>query len=181
MAFDSAALAWFRRDLRLEDHAALHAALTAHGAVHCAFVFDTEILEPLPRADRRVDFLWHSVAQLKAALERLGGGLHVLHGRAREVGATERAVRSLAPRLDMDPADIRRALESADRFEFEQGELYRRVFELAERRSGRSLPRALIPRIDLESPKFSRRLTTEWFATRVQGRYQRCVNTAFDR
>ena len=84
MAFDSAALAWFRRDLRLEDHAALHAALTAHGAVHCAFVFDTEILEPLPRADRRVDFLWHSVAQLKATLERLGGGLHVLHGRARE-------------------------------------------------------------------------------------------------
>jgi hypothetical protein len=105
----------------------------------------------------------------------------VLHGRAREVGATERAVRSLAPRLDMDPADIRRALESANRFEFEQGELYRRVFELAERRSGRSLPRALIPRIDLESPKFSRRLTTEWFATRVQGRYQRCVNTAFGR
>jgi deoxyribodipyrimidine photo-lyase len=84
MAFDSAALAWFRRDLRLEDHAALHAALTAHGAVHCAFVFDTEILEPLPRADRRVDFLWESVAELKAALERLGGGLHVLHGRARE-------------------------------------------------------------------------------------------------
>ncbi|RYD14464.1 MAG: DUF1615 domain-containing protein [Lysobacteraceae bacterium] len=105
----------------------------------------------------------------------------VLHGRAREVGATERAVRSLAPRLDMDPAGIRRALESSDSFEFEQGELYRRVFELAERRSGRPLARAVIPRIALESPKFSRKLTTEWFATRVQGRYQRCVNTAFAR
>ena len=84
-ALDSAALCWFRRDLRAQDAAALHAALTGHAAVHCAFVFDTEILDALPaRADRRVDFIWRSVAELKAALERLGGGLHVLHGRARE-------------------------------------------------------------------------------------------------
>jgi len=84
-AFDSAALCWFRRDLRARDAAALHAALTGHAAVHCVFVFDTEILDALPaRADRRVDFIWKSVAELKAALERLGGGLHVLHGRARE-------------------------------------------------------------------------------------------------
>ena len=85
MPLDSAALAWFRRDLRAHDAAALQAALTAHGAVHCVFVFDTEILDALPgRADRRVDFIWRSVAELKAALERLGGGLHVLHKRARE-------------------------------------------------------------------------------------------------
>lgn len=85
MALDPAALVWFRRDLRAYDHAALHAALRSGGAVHCAFVFDTEILEALPsRADRRVDFIWRSVAELKAALEGLGGGLHVLHGRARE-------------------------------------------------------------------------------------------------
>jgi deoxyribodipyrimidine photo-lyase len=85
MPFDSAALIWFRRDLRAHDHAALHAALVGHGAVHCAFAFDTEILDALPgRADRRVDFIWHSVRELQAALAALGGGLHVLHGRARE-------------------------------------------------------------------------------------------------
>lgn len=85
MALDPAALVWFRRDLRAYDHAALHAALRSGRAVHCAFVFDTEILEALPsRADRRVDFIWRSVAELKSALEGLGGGLHVLHGRARE-------------------------------------------------------------------------------------------------
>jgi deoxyribodipyrimidine photo-lyase len=79
------ALVWFRRDLRDYDHAALHAALSAHGAVHCAFVFDTEILDALPaRADRRVAFIRASLVELKAALERKGGGLHVLHGRARE-------------------------------------------------------------------------------------------------
>jgi deoxyribodipyrimidine photo-lyase len=85
MPFDSAALVWFRRDLRAHDHAALHAALTRHRAVHCAFVFDTEILDALPgRADRRVDFIWHGVRELQEALAALGGGLHVLHGRARE-------------------------------------------------------------------------------------------------
>jgi deoxyribodipyrimidine photo-lyase len=80
----SSALVWFRRDLRDFDHAALHAALAAHDRVHCAFVFDTEILDALARRDRRVEFILESVRQLKAALELRGGGLHVLHGRARE-------------------------------------------------------------------------------------------------
>ena len=58
------ALVWFRRDLRDHDHAAFHAALGAHRAVHCAFVFDTEILEALPsRADRRVAFIHASLVE----------------------------------------------------------------------------------------------------------------------
>jgi deoxyribodipyrimidine photo-lyase len=80
----AAALVWFRRDLRDFDHAALCAALAAHSAVHCAFVFDTEILGALKsRADRRVSFIWHSVRELKEALESRGSTLHVLHGLAR--------------------------------------------------------------------------------------------------
>jgi deoxyribodipyrimidine photo-lyase len=80
-----AALVWFRRDLRSEDHAALHHALQAARAVYCVFVFDTEILDALEqRADRRVEFIWESVTELRDALERLGGALAVLHGRARE-------------------------------------------------------------------------------------------------
>ena len=105
----------------------------------------------------------------------------VLHDGGRKVGATEAAVRTLAPQLDMDAGAIRRALDAGDRFEFEQGELFQRVFAIAERRQGRPLPRAVMPRIMLESPKFTRKLTTEWFATRVQQRYQRCVNRAFGR
>jgi deoxyribodipyrimidine photo-lyase len=80
----SAALAWFRRDLRCFDHAAPYTALKAHDAVHCAFVFDRDILDALPRRDRRVAFIHASVAELKAALEARGGGLHVLHGRPQE-------------------------------------------------------------------------------------------------
>ncbi|MGH8618568.1 MAG: cryptochrome/photolyase family protein [Burkholderiales bacterium] len=80
-----AVLVWFRRDLRLADHAALYAGLMAGGRVHCAFVFDTAILDALPgRADRRVEFIWESVAELKAELEKRGATLHVRHGRAQD-------------------------------------------------------------------------------------------------
>ena len=46
------ALVWFRRDLRNFDHAALYHARSCARAVYTAFVFDREILHPLPRADR---------------------------------------------------------------------------------------------------------------------------------
>jgi hypothetical protein len=36
----------------------------------------------------------------------------------------------------------------------------------------------VIPRIVLKSPKITRKLTTEWFATRVDGRYGRCMERA---
>ncbi|MFY9261579.1 MAG: deoxyribodipyrimidine photo-lyase [Gallionella sp.] len=76
-------LCWFRRDLRLHDHAALYHALKNSAAVYCVFVFDTDILDALPnRADRRVAFIWHSVQELQHALRALGCTLHILHGSA---------------------------------------------------------------------------------------------------
>jgi deoxyribodipyrimidine photo-lyase len=79
-------LCWFRRDLRLHDHAALFHALKDSAAVHCVFVFDTDILDALPnKADRRVEFIWRSVQELHAELEKYGSTLHVLHGSAREL------------------------------------------------------------------------------------------------
>ena len=72
-----------RRDLRLHDHAALYHALRASRAVHCVFVFDTDILDGLKnKADRRVEFIWHSVLELKTELQKLGSDLHILHGSA---------------------------------------------------------------------------------------------------
>jgi deoxyribodipyrimidine photo-lyase len=85
-ADDTSALVWFRRDLRDFDHAALSLALRRHARVHCAFVFDTDILAPLRQrrlfADRRVEFILNCVAELDAALRARGGGLIVRHGRA---------------------------------------------------------------------------------------------------
>lgn len=95
---NSPVLVWFRRDLRDHDHAALAAALASGRPVHCAFVFDRDILDALPsRVDRRVEFILGSLQQLDAALRRRGGGLIVRHGRAvdeiprlaRELGVAE--------------------------------------------------------------------------------------------
>ena len=75
----------------------------------------------------------------------------------------------------MDAARIRRDLEQGKRHDFEQTELYRRVFELAERRSGKGVARAVVPAIELQSAKFTRRLTTQWFAERVVTRHRSCL------
>ncbi len=70
-ALDSA-LVWFRRDLRTADNAALYHALRSARQVWCAFVFDRAILDPLPRADRRVEFIVQCTEALDAALAGLG-------------------------------------------------------------------------------------------------------------
>lgn len=97
---------------------------------------------------------------------------------SREAGRTELAVRTLGQRLDLSDAQIRRALEQGQRLQFEQTTLYQRVFALAERTGRKPLPRAMLPRITLESPKITRTLTTEWFATRVDQRYRSCLASA---
>jgi len=79
------ALVWFRRDLRDYDHAALYHALKGARSVHCAFVFDREILDTLPRPDdRRVEFIHNSVVELASCLAARGGTLIVRHGVARD-------------------------------------------------------------------------------------------------
>jgi deoxyribodipyrimidine photo-lyase len=78
----SKSLVWFRRDLRAFDHAALHHALVNSQRVHCVFVFDTDILAPLPAGDRRVRFIHACLDELDAELRRMKGCLIVRHGRA---------------------------------------------------------------------------------------------------
>jgi deoxyribodipyrimidine photo-lyase len=83
------ALVWFRRDLRCDDHAALHHAVQHAKQVWCCFIFDRDILDALPRADRRVEFIRDSLVQVDAQLRELaarhgqqGAGLIVRHGHA---------------------------------------------------------------------------------------------------
>jgi hypothetical protein len=90
-------------------------------------------------------------------------------------GETERAALTLAARLGLGEAAIRRDLEKGADAGFEKTALYERVFSYAERLDRRTLPRAVVPRIDLRSPKFTRKLTTEWFARRVDERHRRCL------
>ena len=101
------------------------------------------------------------------------------YGRDRNrIGTTEVAVRSLARSLDMSDGQIHRALQDGETARLEDSNLYQGVFKLAEHLQHRALPRATLPRITLESPKITRKLTTAWFATRVDQRYRRCMAKA---
>jgi deoxyribodipyrimidine photo-lyase len=102
-------LVWFRRDLRHTDHAALHEALTSGKQVFCVFVFDRDILDQLPRADRRVEFIHASVLELDAALREAGGGLIARHGRCIE------EIPELARALKVDAVFANRDYEPAAR------------------------------------------------------------------
>jgi hypothetical protein len=135
-------------------------------------------------ADFNAGFYASRNAAFQQAVSRASGialaldGDLVVHESKSGVGATETAVQSLSTALDMSDEQIHRALQKGNTAKFERSELYRRVFELAERLERKPLPRAILPRIDLKSPKITRRLTTEWFATRVDQRYRRCLAKA---
>lgn len=111
----STGLVWFRRDLRASDHAALYHALTECRQVHCAFVFDTEILDTLPRKDRRVEFIRGSLMELDERLRTLSGhatgGLIVLHAVASDAIpalARELGVQAVYTNHDDEPQALAR-------------------------------------------------------------------------
>jgi len=104
---------WLRRDLRADDNAALYHALTAARHVFVGFVFDRSILDPLPRADRRVEFIRESLLDVDAQLRALapGAGLVVRHGLASDALprlARELHVQAVYCSHDDDPAALAR-------------------------------------------------------------------------
>ncbi len=101
-------LVWFRRDLRAYDNAALFYALKHCKQVHCVFVFDKTILDVLPNpADRRVEFIWESIVELRDGLRALGGDLHLLYAHA------EQAIPQLAQTLGVDAVFTNKDYEPA--------------------------------------------------------------------
>ena len=59
---------WFRRDLRLDDNVGLYQALQDDVPVLPIFIFDTEILENLPKNDARVTFIHEQLQKLNNQL-----------------------------------------------------------------------------------------------------------------
>jgi hypothetical protein len=121
-------------------------------------------------------------AAFQRAVSRASGvpitadGALLPHGKdANAPGSTELAARALAKRINMGDGAIHRALEQGRSPDFERTPLYQKVFALADKAEGRPLPRAAIPRIELHGPKIARRLTTEWYARRVDQRLQGCL------
>ena len=79
------AIVWFRRDLRVHDHPALHAALAAADIVIPVFVVDEPLLAGRWASPNRAWFMRESVLGLADALAERGAPLRVLRGRPTEV------------------------------------------------------------------------------------------------
>ncbi len=93
----------------------------------------------------------------------------------KNAGNTERLLFAIAARLRLSDTRIHEALEQGRAQSFQRTALYRRVVLLADRKSGRRLPRATLPRIRLRGPKIERPLTTAWYARRVHERFESCL------
>ncbi len=105
-------LVWFRSDLRDYDHAALSHALQDSEHVFCIFIFDKEILNALKnKEDRRVEFIWESVKELKESLIEKKSDLIVLHDKAFEAmsfAIDQFKIEAIFTNRDYEPAAIAR-------------------------------------------------------------------------
>lgn len=119
-------------------------------------------------------------AAFQAAVSRLSGMKLSLDGDlliyrdgapSSSISSTQLALERLEGRLGMSRAEVSRDLRLEKTPAFSQSALYQKVFALA----GGHAARAVMPQIQLVSPKITRKLTTEWFADRVDGRYKACL------
>jgi len=69
-------ICWVRRDLRLDDNAALYHALKGENPVLLVFIFDKNILDRLEnKADARVDFIHQQLSKINDKLIKKGSSL----------------------------------------------------------------------------------------------------------
>lgn len=79
-------LFWFRRDLRLDDNAALYHALRENKTVLPIFIFDKTILNTLEdKYDRRVDFIHQALTKINEELSSQNSCLNVFYNTPIEV------------------------------------------------------------------------------------------------
>jgi deoxyribodipyrimidine photo-lyase len=99
------AILWFRKDLRLDDNPALHAAIEAGGPVIPVYIREPAQLNIGPLGAAQAWWLHHSLAALKASLKSLGSDLVLVSGKAEDVLA------DLARKTDAKTVFVNRAYE----------------------------------------------------------------------
>ena len=75
---------WFKRDLRLHDHAALNQALAA-GPVLCLYIIEPSLWAQPDASAQHYQFIKESLRDLAGELKQRGGQLHVRTGEAAAV------------------------------------------------------------------------------------------------
>jgi deoxyribodipyrimidine photo-lyase len=89
MAKSKLNIMWFRRDLRLDDNAALYHALKSGNPVVPIFIFDRNILDKLDdKADRRVAFIHAALEEMQNRLIGMGSTIEVYDGFPEQVFKT---------------------------------------------------------------------------------------------
>ena len=82
----SIAVFWFRRDLRLDDNVGLYHALNSELPVLPIFIFDTEIIDKLPRDDARVTFIHDTLQDMQSYLKsKHNRNMAIYNGRPVEI------------------------------------------------------------------------------------------------
>jgi len=76
---------WFRRDLRLDDNVGFYKALHGKHPVLPIFIFDTEILDELPKDDARVSFIFNTLQKMRKELQEHGSSIALYHGTPKKV------------------------------------------------------------------------------------------------
>lgn len=97
---------WFRRDLRVEDNRGFYEALRAGLPVLPVFIFDTQILEKLPRADARVEFILSALEEMQKVFVQNGSSLQVYHGTPEQVWSkllTQYKIKNIYLNGDFEP------------------------------------------------------------------------------
>lgn len=77
-------LVWFKRDLRMQDHAPLTQAALL-GRVRCIYVIEPELWRQPDMALQHFEFIYESLQDLDAALRLKGGSIEIHHGELAEV------------------------------------------------------------------------------------------------
>ena len=81
----SKSIFWHRRDLRIHDNAGLFKALKSSRGVQPIFIFDSQILQFLPKNDQRLVYIHQEIEQLKKKYSELGSDLKVYFGNPRDL------------------------------------------------------------------------------------------------
>lgn len=117
MEKESIAICWLRRDLRLDDNHALFKALQSGLPVLIIFIFDKQILDTLPKLDKRLIFIHQQLQTICQKLQTYQSGIKTFYGNPLEVWKqiiTDFKVKQVYINHDYEPYAIKRDKEIQD-------------------------------------------------------------------
>ena len=106
---------WYRRDLRIEDNVGLYYALKDDLPVIPIFIFDTSILDSLPKNDARVSFIFETIQKIRTTFEtKHKSSLAIYYGSPKNIISQliiNYNIKSIYTNHDYEPYSINRDLE----------------------------------------------------------------------